>query len=215
MAIRQAAILREIIHREATHPGGNTSEGNTNIPLTPDTESKYETDLSGATSTVNSSTTLPDGVYTPDRFTWSGGTGRVSLSCNKVTVTNGQAYATIAFSSSSYTYVKANGRTYYGTISGGKSIFVIPVELNKNNQIIGMTTKMSAAHEITYTIYVYLAAANADGTAGLGGSGNEKLDEEAPTIYGDWNTSLKQNLNMQNILKFIIMTRESHCLKLI
>lgn len=152
----------------------------------PDNESKYEDDLSGATGTVNSSTSLPDGVYTPDKFSWSGGTGRVSISCNKITIQNGQALATIVFSSSSYAYIKANGRMYYGSSSGGKSTFVIPVELNKNNTIIGMTTKMSAAHEITYSIYIYLAAAaKADGTGGdLNFGTNEKLDEVAPDIIG-------------------------------
>ena len=152
----------------------------------PDNESKYEDDLSGATGTVNSSTSLPDGVYAPDKFSWSGGTGRVSISCNKITIQNGQALATIVFSSSSYAYIKANGRLYYGSSSGGKSTFVIPVALNKNNTIIGMTTKMSAAHEITYSIYIYLAAAaKADGTGGdLNFGTNEKLDEVAPDIIG-------------------------------
>ena len=63
---------------------------------------------------------------------------------------------------------------------------MIPVALNKNNQIIGMTTAMSAAHEITYTIFIYLAeAAKADGmnVSGMTGS-NEKLDDEAPEILG-------------------------------
>ena len=58
---------------------------------------------------------LADGVYTPDKFSWSGGTGKVSISCTKITVTGGQAYATIVFSSGSYGYVKANGNTYYPT----------------------------------------------------------------------------------------------------
>ena len=62
-------------------------------------ESKWEADTSGSTSAVNSSTTLADGVYTPDRFSWSGGTGKVKISCNKVTITNGQAFATLVFDS--------------------------------------------------------------------------------------------------------------------
>ena len=169
-----------------TKPSGNDGKA--------DEESKYESDLSGSTSAVDSSTGLPDGVYTPDSFSWSGGTGRVKISCNKITVKNGQAYATIVFSSSSYAYVKANGRTYYGTVSGGSTSFTIPVALNKNNKILGMTTKMTATHEIEYNIYIYLAAAaKADGTGngtnsdvviGAGQSNNDKLDEEAPQIIG-------------------------------
>ena len=164
-----------------------TTSGNTGTNQTPDKESKYEADLNGGTARVNSATTLADGVYTLDKFSWSGGTGKVSISCTKITVTGGQAYATIVFSSGSYGYVKANGNTYYPTTTGSTSTFVIPVELNKNNTIIGMTTKMSTAHEISYSIFIYLsAAAKADGTT-VSGETNlsaDTLDEKAPEIMG-------------------------------
>lgn len=175
--------------------GSNNTTGNTTtkVDTKPDTESKYESDTSGSTKAVNSKTKLKDGVYKPDKFSWSGGSGRVNITCDKVTIKNGQALATIVFSSSAYQYVKANGKKYLPTHTGGKSIFVIPVELNKNNSIIGMTTKMSAAHEITYSILVYLSAADeaGDGSVSVDGSSsgrnfgsNEKLDEKAPDIIG-------------------------------
>lgn len=152
-----------------------------------DNVSKYESDTSGSTSHVDSGTTLKDGVYTPDRFTWSGGTGKVQITCNKVTIKNGQAYATLVFSSNHYQYVKANGNKYYTTKGGGSATVVIPVALNQNNKIIGMTDKMSVAHEIEYTIFIYLAAANggtsANGTD-VSTSSNQKLDEKAPEIIG-------------------------------
>lgn len=152
-----------------------------------DNVSKYESDTSGSTSHVDSGTTLKDGVYTPDRFTWSGGTGKVQITCNKVTIQNGQAYATLVFSSDHYQYVKANGNKYYTTKGGGSATVVIPVALNQNNKIIGMTDKMSVAHEIEYTIFIYLAAANG-GTSANGTdastSSNQKLDEKAPEIIG-------------------------------
>ena len=152
-----------------------------------DNVSKYESDTSGSTSHVDSGTTLKDGVYTPDRFTWSGGTGKVQITCNKVTIKNGQAYATLVFSSDHYQYVKANGNKYYTTKGGGSATVVIPVALNQNNKIIGMTDKMSVAHEIEYTIFIYLAAANG-GTSANGTdastSSNQKLDEKAPEIIG-------------------------------
>lgn len=163
----------------------------------PEQESKYESDLSGGTSKVDSATTLADGVYTPDGFSFSGGTGKVTISCSKITVTNGQAYATIAFSSPYYGYVKANGNKYLANVSGGSSIFTIPVELNKNNTIIGMTTRMSVAHEVTYNIFISLAAAKnggsastgtgfvkADGTTSTISTDNTKLDDSAPEIMG-------------------------------
>lgn len=175
--------------------GSNNTTGNTTtkVDTKPDTESKYESDTSGSTKAVNSKTKLKDGVYKPDKFSWFGGSGRVNITCDKVTIKNGQALATIVFSSSAYQYVKANGKKYLPTHTGGKSIFVIPVELNKNNSIIGMTTKMSTAHEITYSILVYLSAADeaGDGSVSADGSSsgrnfgsNEKLDEKAPDIIG-------------------------------
>lgn len=175
--------------------GSNNTTGNTTtkVDTKPDTESKYESDTSGSTKAVNSKTKLKDGVYKPDKFSWSGGSGRVNITCDKVTIKNGQALATIVFSSSAYQYVKANGKKYLPTHTGGKSIFVIPVELNKNNSIIGMTTKMSTAHEITYSILVYLSVADeaGDGSVSADGSSsgrnfgsNEKLDEKAPDIIG-------------------------------
>ena len=163
----------------------------------PEQESKYESDLSGGTSKVDSATTLADGVYTPDGFSFSGGSGKVTISCSKITVTNGQAYATIAFSSPYYGYVKANGNKYMANVSGGSSIFTIPVELNKNNTIIGMTTRMSVAHEISYNIFISLAAAKkggstssstgfvkADGTTSTISTDNSRLDTTAPEIMG-------------------------------
>ena len=152
-----------------------------------DNVSKYESDTSGSTSHVDSGTTLKDGVYTPDRFTWSGGTGKVQITCNKVTIQNGQAYATLVFSSDHYQYVKANGNKYYTTKGGGSATAVIPVALNQNNKIIGMTDKMSVAHEIEYTIFIYLAAANGGTSANgidVSTSSNQKLDEQAPEIIG-------------------------------
>lgn len=151
-----------------------------------DKESSYESDLSGGTGRVDSSTGLKDGVYTPDKFSWSGGSGRTSISCSKVTVSGGQAYATIVFGSSNYGYVKANGNKYFPSYGAGTSSFTIPVKLNANNTIIGMTTAMSAAHEITYTIYVYIAGADkkAETTAAETVVDQNKLSEKAPEIIG-------------------------------
>ena len=167
-------------------PGTNSGKTDGNDGKA-DNVSKYESDTSGSTSHVDSGTTLKDGVYTPDRFTWSGGTGKVQITCNKVTIQNGQAYATLVFSSDHYQYVKANGNKYYTTKGGGSATVVIPVALNQNNKIIGMTDKMSVAHEIEYTIFVYLAAANGGTSANgatVSGSNNKTLDEEAPQIIG-------------------------------
>ncbi|MBR2737955.1 MAG: hypothetical protein IKD88_04510 [Lachnospiraceae bacterium] len=180
---------------ETVQPSDGSSDGKPadtepEVP-TPAEESQYESDLSGSTSAVDNSTTLADGVYTPDTFSWSGGTGRLSISCTQVTVTNGRAYATLAFSSTNIGYVKASGNIYYPTVSGGRSLFTIPVRLNANNTIIGMTTAMSAAHEVAYNIYVYIAAAAASdrgedvNTIGFGDENSARtLDDEAPEVLG-------------------------------
>ena len=188
---------------ENNNGNSGTTGNNTTNNGKPDQESKYESDLNKSTARVNSTTGLKDGVYTPDSFSWSGGTGKVSITCSKVTVTGGQAYATITFSSPHYQYVKANGNVYYSSAKTGSSTsFVIPVELNKNNSVVGMTTAMSTAHEIKYTIFVYIAeAAKANASArangkevtviGANGSdssktatANKKMDEVAPEIIG-------------------------------
>ncbi len=178
---------------EQTTPGATDAQptDSNEEPTTPAEESRYESDLSGATAAVDNSTTLADGVYTPDSFSWSGGTGRLTISCTQVTVRGGKAYATLVFSSTNMGYVKANGNIYYPTVSGGRSLFTIPVRLNANNTIIGMTTAMSAAHEVAYNIYVYIAAAAASdrgegvNTIGFGDTAAERtLDDEAPEILG-------------------------------
>ena len=170
----------------SSKPSDNNGNGNSNASKPndgkADNESKWEADTSGSTSAVNSSTTLADGVYTPDRFSWSGGTGKVKITCNKVTIQNGQAYATLVFDSDHYQYVKADGKTYYTTKGGGMATVVIPIALNQNNTILGMTDKMSVAHEIAYTIFVYLAAAG--NGKGAGTVQNKTLDDKAPEIMG-------------------------------
>lgn len=190
-------------NEENNNGNSGTTGNNTTNNGKPDQESKYESDLNKSTARVNSTTGLKDGVYTPDSFSWSGGTGKVSITCSKVTVTGGQAYATITFSSPHYQYVKANGNVYYPSAKTGSfTSFVIPVELNKNNSVVGMTTAMSTAHEIKYTIFVYIAeAAKANASArangkevtviGANGSdssktatANKKMDEVAPEIIG-------------------------------
>lgn len=188
---------------ENNNGNSGTTGNNTTNNGKPDQESKYESDLNKSTARVNSTTGLKDGVYTPDSFSWSGGTGKVSITCSKVTVTGGQAYATITFSSPHYQYVKANGNVYYPSAKTGSSTsFVIPVELNKNNSVVGMTTAMSTAHEIKYTIFVYIAEAakanasvraNGKEVTVIGANGsdssktataNKKMDEVAPEIIG-------------------------------
>lgn len=169
--------------------GGNTNNSGSNNNYGQNgSDNKYDSNTNGSTGRVNTSTKLADGVYSPDGFLWSGGTGKVGITCSQIRISGGQAYATITFSSSHYQYVKANGSKYLPVSQGSSTTFEIPVELNKNNKIIGMTTAMSQAHEITYSIFVYLAGAQAaEGSSVIGAgmaSESKKLDQEAPSIIG-------------------------------
>jgi len=139
------------------------------------------------TSKVDNSTSLKDGVYKPDKFRWSGGSGRLAyIHCTKITVKGGKAYATIVFGSSKYDSLRANGRTY-SKQGGGNSTFVIPVKLNANNTIIGRTTAMSQPHWVEYKIFIYKAGATA-GKDGKDGEGElidkNKLSDKAPELIG-------------------------------
>lgn len=155
------------------------------------TQSKYKDDSAKSTSAVNNSTGLKDGVYTPDRFSWSGGSGRLAyIRCNKITVKGGKAIATIEFSSGKYDSLKANGRVYSKSGSGN-SIFNIPVKLNANNTIIGRTTAMSQPHWVKYNIYIYKRGAGTSKSGKTTAEGDDghvthtkKLSSKAPDLMG-------------------------------
>ena len=146
-------------------------------------------DQGGSASAVDASTTLADGEYTPDSFSWSGGSGRLAyIRCNKITVRGGKAYATIEFSSPNYDSLKASGGVY-SKQGGGNSVFVIPVNLNANNTIVGRTTAMSQPHWITYTIYIGKAETAADAQKAKeakkeAAEAKLKISDKAPTIIG-------------------------------
>ena len=144
-----------------------------------------EPDLDGSTTVVDNSTGLKDGTYTPDGFSFSGGTGKTRIVCDKIIVKGGKSFAVIRFvsttgSPSAYKYVKASGGVHYPAASGA---FTIPVALNKNNRILGMTTKMTAAHEIEYSIFVQKKGADKT-TAEEESDPDSKLDKQAPEILG-------------------------------
>ena len=188
--------LKPIGGTEPTTPTEPTEPTTPTEPTEP--TSPTEPSTNGTTSAVNSATKLKDGTYKQDGFTYSGGSGRVSIVCDKVIIKGGKSYAVIRFVSKSsgstsmdYKYVKASNGVYY---PAGDGSFTIPVELNTNNRILGMTAKMTAAHEIEYTIYVQLKKAESAATSTGGGGSlskeketddpDSKLDKQAPEILG-------------------------------
>lgn len=177
----------EVTEEDPSGGGDTPTPSPTPTPGGDDDDKPSGGDSGGSTAAVDNTTSLADGVYTPDRFSFSGGSGRIVITCSKVEVIGGKAYATIVFQnirsgSTEMNYVKASGGIYYCSQSGGASVVTIPVELNKNNRIVALTTKMSAAHEIEYTIFIYIAGADAKKGGGL--TNNDKFDTEAPVIAG-------------------------------
>lgn len=152
-----------------------------------DKVSESTADRSKSTAKVDSRAGRKDGVYTPSSFSWSGGSGRLKgITCSKITVTGGKAYATIVFESPYYDQLRADGRTFIRSGGGsGTSTFVIPVRLNANNRVVGRTTAMSQPHWIPYTLYIGLTGSGgkASSASQLTG-GQKKLSKEAPAIAG-------------------------------
>ncbi len=106
--------------------------------------------------------TLPDGEYVPDEVTFSGGTGRVSITCPRVTVEDGAATACLVFSSPNYSRVTLDGVEYPARHEGDTSIFDVPAPLNLSFDIAGLTTAMSQPHDVVYTLFIRLDEAAGD-----------------------------------------------------
>lgn len=111
-----------------------------------------------------------DGTFEPSLFTVEGGTGRVTITCPEVVVTDGAAQARLEFSSPHYEWVQADGVQYEpenAQEDRKNSVFTIPVRLDEEMKISGLTTAMSEPHEIEYTIFISLTqeAPSSGGTA--------------------------------------------------
>ncbi len=102
------------------------------------------------------------GIYVPGHFEWSGGSGKVEISCPQVRIAEKQAFATLVFSSSHYTYVRVGEEIYNGTSDEESSTFEIPVTLDEYMTIAAETTAMSQPHEVEYEILVSLAVIEDD-----------------------------------------------------
>ena len=87
-------------------------------------------------------------------FSFSGGSGKVQITCAGVEERDGQTWATIVFSSPNYPTLTSEGVEYTSTHEGKTSIFVIPVTLGGAMTVSAVTTAMSKPHAIDYTICV-------------------------------------------------------------
>ena len=99
---------------------------------------------------------MKDGEYIPTRFTFTGGSGRVTITCPRVTVTNGTAMAELLFSSPNYTRILLGGTEYPGVSDLTTTRFLIPAELDHSFTITATTLAMSQPHDVAYTLYIGL-----------------------------------------------------------
>lgn len=137
------------------------------------------------TSDVFGKTTVfSDGEYLPTEFTFTGGTGKVQITCEKVVIKEGNITAWIVFSSDKYTTVEINGTKYTSEMIDGKNTFKIPADLNCDLSIAALTTAMSQERWVNYTIHITLP----EGSTPITGSepapgenpGEESGEEEEP-----------------------------------
>ena len=124
--------------------------------------------------------TLEDGTYVPTLFTVSGGTGKVKITCPEVVVTEGEAQARIEFSSPHYEWVKVDHVQYdpenADDADRDNSVFRIPVRLDEEMTISGLTTAMSEPHEIEYTLFISLTQEDKKSSADGAGEDAEGKD---------------------------------------
>ena len=121
---------------------------------------------------------LPDGEYVPDGFSFSGGTGRVTISCPRVAVSGGAVTATLVFSSPNYPKLVVDGVEYTARHEGKTSVFDIPARVNEDMAIIGTTTAMSRPHDIEYTVHIRLGGAETE-SAGVQAQSDAPADASA------------------------------------
>lgn len=104
--------------------------------------------------------TLEDGTYSME-ITFEGGSGKAEiLSPVTMTVTDGQAVATLQWSSPNYDYMIVDGEKYLPVNTEGDSVFEVPVLMfDEPVVVIGDTVAMSTPHEVEYTLTFHLDTA--------------------------------------------------------
>lgn len=116
---------------------------------------------------------LEDGEYTVE-VTLEGGSGRAQItSPAELIVENGEAYARIEWSSSSYDYMKVDEAMYLPVNEDGNSVFEIPVTVfDEPVEVLADTTAMSRPHEVEYTLtFSSESVLSGNGAAVMGGAG--------------------------------------------
>lgn len=96
---------------------------------------------------------ITDGAYSVE-VRLSGGSGRASIaSPAKVVIQQGQATATIVWSSPYYEFMEVDGQRYMPLSNDEASIFQIPIRFDEELAVSASTVAMSQPHLIEYTLY--------------------------------------------------------------
>jgi len=109
--------------------------------------------FAGCASSGKNSDKMEDGSYTAD-IMLEGGTGKATINSPvDIKVENGNAYATLVWTSKNYDYMIVDGNKYINESDGGYSTFTVPVPNPITEMtVIGDTIAMSVPHEIEYTL---------------------------------------------------------------
>lgn len=95
---------------------------------------------------------IKDGIYSVD-VTLTGGTGRTSIEDAVVEIKNGNATATIVWSSPFYEYMLIGDTRYEPIQKSGNATFEIPIVFDEEMNVSASTVAMSEPHLIEYTLY--------------------------------------------------------------
>lgn len=167
------AINNVVSDKVEDNTSSDNNTGSTDDPSTGTTDKDNtltEDEINDKLENVDDEEVVKDGTYKPE-FGFTGGSGRATISCNKVVVKDGKATATITFSSPNFTWVKSLGKTVTNANKGGNSTFTIPVNLNGKTNITAETTAMSQPYEVEYTLYCFI-----DGTKVTTSNANKSDD---------------------------------------
>ncbi|MGN0678862.1 MAG: hypothetical protein ACI4JS_04285 [Oscillospiraceae bacterium] len=142
--------------QESSTPESSVDSSDASVESSTSTESttNSEPDTPAEEKPVSASELgLKDGKYYVD-VTLEGGSGKTKVkSPAEMEVFEGNAYVTIEFSSSNYTYIKINGIEIPKDNDEGNSQFFTLVRFDYHMPVIANTTAMGNPHEIEYTMY--------------------------------------------------------------
>ncbi len=101
--------------------------------------------------TANGVKDFVDGKYSVEA-TLTGGSGKAKIEDATVVIENGNAVATIVWSSPYYEYMIIDETKYEPIQKSGNSTFKIPVTFDEDIKIQALTVAMSQPHLIDYTL---------------------------------------------------------------